>query len=442
MYSRITSHCLGFIAVSLLLITSSAQSQIKRTQVPLGDTLRKALAQASLTGENARPFHLRVTVSEPENPQSPYQGTIEEWWQSADTWRRVVTDKDGMRQTIVVAHGMETERDEGDYFPLWLRSFVTALFDPVPGAASLEASTAMIEQITLPNGDTSDACVRGETKVGSGDRSIGAYSVVCFSGRQGLKSIVTPRYTMEFKDFQKFGQVKVARRLMDDPEPGTELVGAVAVLEDLKGGEDLFQPLETHDARFQAVAVSWQELEKLTADAPAIQWPAVRSGNTSGRLAMYVSIDATGQVREAWPLNSDNAGLEDPAREQVRKWKLKPMTDKGQAVQVDGVIAFAFGTKVDNPLPVLTAPEVIGQQMSGCQYKPEKAKGVLKSGESVKIRLSVSEQGKLAGESFQGPDAFNVMGKVGLNPRACVFKPYMVDGKATYYYIDLVYTAP
>lgn len=425
------------LTACLLLITISAQSQIQRTEVPLRDTLRKALAHSTLTGSDARPFHLRVKVSEPENPQSPYQGTIEEWWQSADTWRRVVTDKDGMRQTIVVSHGVETERDEGDYFPLWLRSFVTALFDPVPGAASLQTSTAMIQQITMPNGDKSDACVRGVTKVGSGDRSIGAYSVVCFDGHARLKSIVTPGYDMEFNNYQRFEHVEIARKLIDNPEPGTELVGTVAELEDLKDSADLFQPLDSHDARFRSVAISWQELEKLTADAPVIQWPAVRSGNTSGRLAMYMSVDATGQVREAWPLNSDNAGLEDPAREQVRKWKLKPMTDKGLPVQVDGVIAFAFGTKVENPLPVLSTPDAIAQQMSGCQYKPVLPKGVLKSGESVKIRLSVNEQGKLTGESFQGPDV-----ETGLDTSECRFKPYLVNGKASYYYIDLVFTAP
>jgi hypothetical protein len=58
----------------------------------MGDALNKALAKGSLTGAGAKPFHIRVNVSEPENPDSPYQGTIEEWWFSPDQWRRHAAD--------------------------------------------------------------------------------------------------------------------------------------------------------------------------------------------------------------------------------------------------------------------------------------------------------------------------------------------------------------
>jgi len=108
-------------------VSAPVSAQIKRTETPLGEILAKALTWSSLIGEGAQPFHLRVIVSEPENPQSPYQGTIEEWWLSPTKWRREITSKDGMHQTIVDSNGTETERDEGEYFPLLLRSFVPAL---------------------------------------------------------------------------------------------------------------------------------------------------------------------------------------------------------------------------------------------------------------------------------------------------------------------------
>jgi hypothetical protein len=63
-----------FMAVVLALACTSSHGQVQRTEVPLGDALTKALAESSLTGDNAHPFHIRVEVSEPENPQSPYQG--------------------------------------------------------------------------------------------------------------------------------------------------------------------------------------------------------------------------------------------------------------------------------------------------------------------------------------------------------------------------------
>ena len=59
---------------------------------------------------------------------------------------------------------------------------------------------------------------------------------------------------------------------------------------------------------------------------------------------MYVSVDRQGQLREAYPLNSDNAGLEDVARDQVLKWKLKPMVAKGVPIQAEAALSFRFET--------------------------------------------------------------------------------------------------
>ena len=50
-------------------------------------------------------------------------------------------------------------------------------------------------------------------------------------------------------------------------------------------------------------------------------------------------------MREAWPLNSDNAGLDDPAREQVKKWSVTTVKDSGgNPIQADGPLGFRFET--------------------------------------------------------------------------------------------------
>lgn len=59
---------------------------------------------------------------------------------------------------------------------------------------------------------------------------------------------------------------------------------------------------------------------------------------------MYVSVDRQGRVREAYPLNSDNAGLQDAARDQLLEWKLKPMAIKGVPVQAEAALTFRFET--------------------------------------------------------------------------------------------------
>ena len=251
----------------------------------------------------------------------------------------------------------------------------------------------MIDQVTLPDGRKSDACAKLKTKIGTGDSATDAFWNVCIAGDGKLSFVSSPRYAMEFHDYRGFGKKQVARRLVDDPEPGTQLVGEVTVLEDeskVKDSDRLFTPLTTDDSRFTSMSVDSAQMDRLIAGNPAVEWPTVRSGNTSGRLAMYISADANGNVREAWPLNSDNAGLEDPARDQVRKWKLRPAVDAaGNAIQVDGGLGFAFESHIDDPIPIITGAD-IGKVMSGCPYNPVLQKGLMPSGSSFTIRVSVN----------------------------------------------------
>jgi len=411
-----------------------APCQIRHTSIPLGDAVSKALAKSFLTGREAHPFHVRISISEPENPQAPYQGTIEEWWVSKDQWRREVTAKGGMRQVIVVAAGSKTEEDEGDYFPLRLRSFVGAVFDPIPDAKEWSTSGLTIEQITLPNGAKSNPCVRAKSKIGSGDRATDAFSNICFDADDRLEFYGSPRYSMEFKDYHSFGKLHIAHRLVDHPEPGTEIVGEVTQIEDLSKAnlQDFFTPFKTKDDLFRSLPVGSEQLEKLSSDNPPIAWPSVRSGNLRGHLAVYISVDREGRVREAWPLNSDNAGLNDSVREQIRTWKMHPAVDSsGNRVQIDGGLGFYFETKIGDPLPELGDAEV--RQLATNAIEPNWPSGSVKPGDIVEIEISVSEQGKLTGVgSGTASTAAQLAAYAAL--RQWIFHPLIRDGKPEYFH--------
>ncbi len=384
--------------ILVLEFCTYASGQNHQSRFPLGDALSKALATDSLTGEGSRPFHIRVTVSEPENPQSPYQGSIEEWWSSPTKWRREVTVKGGMHQTIVVAAGKKSEKDEGDYFPLWLRNFVTGLFDPVPNTSAWKASGATIETTKLPNAYNSDTCVRIKSKIGTGNRATDGYSIICFDAQGRLASVVSPRYSMSFNHYRDFGKKQIACALGDVPEPGTEIAGDVLQLEDLSSAtpDGIFALLPSNDNRFDSLELSAAKLEELTSGNPQVVWPPIRSGNLHGNLAMYISIDAQGHVREAWPLNSDNADLNDPARDQVKEWTIVPMKDSlGNPVQVDGGLAFRFETVIANPIPVLSDAEA--RQLAIKIVEPEFAPGIVRAGTRYRIRVAVNEQGIVTG---------------------------------------------
>ncbi|MGA7243455.1 MAG: hypothetical protein WBX19_09745, partial [Terracidiphilus sp.] len=311
--------------------------------------------------------------------------------------------------------------------------------------SSWKVSGAVIEQITLPDGRHSDASVRAQSKIGTGDRATDAFSNVSFDADGLLKFFGSPRYSMEFHDYKAFGKKQIARKFVDDPESGTMLVGEVLVLEDewnAEGASGLFNLLPTNDDRFQSAPLNSQQMENLTDGNPPIAWPTVRSGNVHGHLAMYISADAQGQVREAWPLNSDNAGLEDPAREQVHTWKLKSAVDStGRRVQIDGGLGFVFDTKIGDPLPVISGAQ-IDSQSTGCGYKPILPPGLLPSGTKFKITAGVNEEGKLTGESYPPGIAWDVIQKAGLHTIDCRFKPYVVHGKPTYYAVEFWFTAP
>jgi hypothetical protein len=432
------------LALLFLVSCSVAVAQIKRTSVPLGSALSEAIAKSSLTDNDPIPFHILILIKEPENPQSPYQASIEEWWVSKDQWRREVSDKEGLEQTIVVTNGVRTEKDEGDYFPLWLRSFVTAAFDPIPNLADFDKTGATIEQITMPNGAKSSPSVRLQSKIGTGDRATDAFSNISFDDKGRLSFYGSPRFSMEFHDYLNFGKKQYPRTFADDPEPGTRLVGKVVTLEEESKARvkpDVFIPLQSQDNLFQSKVVSSQQMEQFTAPNPPIVWPTVHSGNTHGHLAIYIGVDNHGQVREAWPRNSDNAGLEDPARDQVRTWKIKPVLDQaGTPIQIDGGLGFHFDTSIKDPLPILSGAD-IQKQLIGCTYTPVLPAGLIPAKTEVKIRLSINETGKRTGVSFSTADGFKVMQSLGIE-KSCQFKPYLVDGKPSYYFLDFEYTAP
>jgi hypothetical protein len=408
---------------------------MQHTTVPIGDAVAKALAKGSITGEGALPFHIRIEVTEPENPQSPYQGAFEEWWVSADQWRREVTSKDGMRQTIVVAGGKKTEKDEGDYFPVWLRSFVRAVFDPVPNPEAWVGNGLVIDQVNFfPNGARSTPCARTQGKIGSAGRDSTVYFNVCFDVEGALEAFFSPGYGMEFHDYRKFGKKKIARTLADDPESGTHLVGKVTVLEEeskAKGAADLFAPLPGDEDRFRDVQVSAKTMEKLTDANPPIVWPTVRSGKLSGKVAIYVSTDTKGQVREVWPINADN-GVDDSARDQVHKWSIKPAADQtGKPVQVEGPLSFAFETRLESPIPELTDEEI--RELAIKIVEPVWPANSVKPGDVIEVDVSVNEQGQLTGTGYSKvPIA--VQGVVMNAIRQWTFRPLIRNGKPEYFH--------
>jgi hypothetical protein len=343
--------CVGTLI--LCFFGKLAPGQIRETPIPLGDALDRALTRGSLVSKEVKPFHIKVHVIESTNPGSDYRAEIEEFWVSDGEWRRSI-DSPEFKQIIVVNDAQVNERDTGEYYPLWLQHIATALFNPVPDRDVWNRLGAQITQISLPNGQRSDACARQKFKVGSSTVQNDAFSNVCFDGDGLLKFVSALGYGMEFHDYKKFGKVRIAHSLREDPEPGTTIISTITLLEELKRiDQPMFSVVSSTpmEKRIQSVIVPQDLIEAAVISGTPISWPPVQSGNTRGLLTMYVSVDRLGNIREVYPLNSDNAGLQDAARDQLLKWKLKPLTLKGITVQGEAALSFKFETRLASPPP-------------------------------------------------------------------------------------------
>jgi TonB family protein len=314
-------------------------------KVPLGDVAESAVQQSKLTLPGSKPFHLKAEIVETTNPISDYQAKIEEYWVSPEKWRRSI-ESPGFSQTLIVNEGEVSEKDTGDYFPWWLNNLVTAMTDPLPMAEQLKQ---IHSQIAKPRGsENSNTCADVRTKI---DRWI-----FCFEGSHGLLTSVSVRgYSAEFKDFKGFGDKRVARLIVIDPEPGTTIQTRITELTEFRPlDEVLFAVLNQTplQERINTVTVDETTVRGLALNATDILWPPVGGGPTTGRCAVYVSADRAGRIREVWPQGCDNPGLQDPLREIVRRWQLKPATKNGAAVQIQALVTFTFDAKLVKADPI------------------------------------------------------------------------------------------
>jgi hypothetical protein len=400
--------------------------------ISLGEAADRAMQQSLLTLPGSRPFHLQAVVRETNDPNSDYQAKIEEYWVSPTKWKRTIESQQ-FSQTLVVNGDAVSEQDKGDYFPYWLRNFVTALIDPLPMLGSLEQSKGLIRK---PQGlEQSTTCADVHARV---DRW-----VICFEGGHGLlASVFTKGYAMEFKDFKKFGDKRVPRRITTDPEPGTHLEVRIAELAELTQSDEqvivVSEPTPPKE-QIKSIRIDEEKLRKLVIGSTEIDWPPIGDGLTTGGCAVYVSADRAGHIREAWPEGCDSASLQDPLREAVMKWRLKPAISGGAPVQVEALLGFTFHTSVDKSraLPELSDDEV--RKLVSNAVEPTFPPGSVQRGVDVMVQISIDETGKLTGVGNPQNLRNDVFGAANAAIQKWHFSPYIKNGKPQYFHGNVIF---
>lgn len=318
---------------------------------------------------------------------------------------------------------------------------MTAMVDPLPMLDSLKNMNASMPK---PNGlERSTSCARLQMKVGLPPAESSAFLVFCFEGAHGLlQSAVMPGYEAEFKDYQDFKKKQVSRRVVMDPESGTTIEARVTELTELTNpDESLFAVSQSTPPaeRMGHMTIPESTARSLSAYTPDIVWQSVRGGKTSGVLSMFISVDRSGHVRETWPLNSDNPGLDDQAREQVMKWQFKPARMNDVLVQTETVLTFAFNTKIGDPIQIV--PDAEARKLALNIVEPTFPAGTAK-GTEVKVQAGVGLDGTVNGVS----NPYNVPTPLFMAAYGAVrqwhFRPYLRDGKPDVFGADIVFRAP
>jgi hypothetical protein len=419
------------VALSLIVLPRLAGDA---ANVPIADAVEKALQQSQLTFPGSRPFHLTATIRETTDPNSDYHAEIEEYWVSPTKWRRTIQSPD-FSQTRIVNSDAVFEKNTGDYFPVWLNHMLIALFDPVPMLGVLKQGNARMPKPGA--GPNSTVCGDLHFRI---DRW-----VICFSGDGLLSSIFSKGYGAEFKDYVKFSGKRVARRIVDDPEPGTTLETRITSLAELTDpDETLFavsQPTPL-DQQIRRVTVDDDTIRKIALGSTEIDWPTVGAGPFTGGCAVYISVDRTGHVREAWPAGCDNASLEDPLRDAVKKWVLKPAASNGAPVQLESLMGFTFHAELDSAktLPLLSDAEA--RQLAQHIVEPDFPPNSGPSGTEFIVQISVDETGKFAGLDNTHSLSSSVFFAIDKALLQWKFRPYLKDGKPQYFHADLVFRLP
>jgi len=385
------------------------------------------LVQGRLTEPGSTPFYLQAVITERADPSEHID--VEMSWIAPDKWRRTIKSHD-FSQTLIVNGEKTFEQNTDDYFPIGLRVLATALVDP---SDVLNAVRPGDRVLSKANGKADE----------SGKICFDAAGKMCGMSRYGLsESIGAAGRSVDFTDYHKFKDKRIARLLSYHIDHSDSLLARVTTLGDLKShDESQFSIPEPtpREKQNRSVILEEAELRALANQQTEIVWPQVLEDQiTKGETSYYVSIDRTGRVREVLPLKVSIERADDSARRQIMRWTFKPVLRDGVTVQAEAALNFHFDTRAYGPPSPLTDSEV--RKLATNAVNPEFPAGS-KTGDTCNIRIAVDADGKVIeqiavdGAPQLTMPCMNAIGK-------WQFGPIMQDGQPRPYRAQITFQVP
>jgi len=324
-----------FLAAGLGLSTSALADN------PVS-TVKKAVERSTLNQPGTKPFHLKavLTPSLDRDRGSNRTGEVEIWWVSPTQWRRDVRSPE-FHQVAIVNGQREWQKNEGDYFPEWLREIAVALIEPIP---SLDQVLQQVKdgEVRRLAGNTYFSWTMMSTD-GNVEKGMGAgISVSDKTGRlfygNGLG------WGGLYKDYASFHGRMVARTVGGG---SPEVTAKVTTLEDLRTvPPDLFDAGAGggDPSLLRTVLVDEKSLRINLLPGEPVVWPALKDGPLEGVITTKIVVDRMGKVRELGSILSDNPGLSETAGKTIASLQFNPYLQDGVAVQVVSRITMTFKT--------------------------------------------------------------------------------------------------
>ncbi len=297
--------------------------------------VRKAIEKSTLDQLGTRPFHLKASFapSQERDRNTNRVGEVEVWWQAPNKWRRELRSPD-FHQVAIQNGDRRWEKNDGDYFPDWLRELVMAMVQPIPLPMDVLSKRLRTAEVRHLMGQTN---INWESSTEFSNQQANGKGVVALTDKTGLLLYTDgPAFGGLYHDFKDFHGRMIAYTVASGY---VEVTAKLSLLEDLGNMPEEFfnanatggdaQPIET-------LVLSDAELRQNLLPGAHFDWPAVKDGPLEGNVGTEIVLDRTGKIREMEATIAENPAVNDAAAAGFHSMQFRPFLKNGVAVQVVG----------------------------------------------------------------------------------------------------------
>lgn len=341
--------------------------------------LETALKTNALTGDDLKPFHLKIDfqVIEPRIPK-PVSGSLEEWYVGPHQWRRVyqggTPDLNGTEWSISRFEHYQTKPGESgfSYYALNLR-VARPVVDPMYQAANIHPDYDLeVRRVNTAGVALNCISVPDAKRYAQETNPDWLFATMCFDPNTRLRLTVAGDTSVQFDDLQPFQGRTVARDVKVIQRGNLIAAMKISLLEPLENATpELVRPAKN------AVAQPYIIEPGFPAPEPVYQVGAhvpLRPDGTLYQgfapLPLLIRKDGTVKVR----VDQMGAGsismlmgwqvLKDALVNAVNQWKYKPYIVEGQPIEVAYTVLYPLNGKpfvpaYERPKPAAdhTAPD-------------------------------------------------------------------------------------